>query len=37
MGLRPLGPEEKDGLLVPPGWASMLLADHVITGCTAQV
>ena len=37
MGPLPLGPEEKDGLLVPPGQASMLLADHVITGFTAQI
>ena len=37
MGQRPLGSEEKDGQLVPPGYASMLLADHVITCFTAQV
>ena len=27
MGPRPLGPKEIDGLLVPPGKASMLLTD----------
>ena len=32
MGPCPLGPEELDGLLVPPGKASMLLTDHLITG-----
>ena len=26
------GPEEIDGLLVPPGKASTLLTDHLITG-----
>ena len=31
MGTRPLGPKEKDGLLVPPGKASLLLTDHLIT------
>ena len=29
---RPLGPKEIDGLLVPPGKASTLLTDHLITG-----
>ena len=28
----PLGPKEIDGLLVPPGKASSLLTDHLITG-----
>ena len=32
MGPRPLGPKEIDGLLVPPGKASLLLADHLING-----
>ena len=32
MGLRPLGPEEVDGLLVPPGKASKLLTDYLVTG-----
>ena len=31
MGVRPLGPKEIDGLLVPPGKANTLLADHLIT------
>ena len=35
MGVRPLGPKEIDGLLVPPsssqGKANALLADHLIT------
>ena len=30
MGVRPLGPKI-DGLLVPPGKANTLLADHLIT------
>ena len=30
-GPRPLGPKEIDGLVVPPGKASMLLTDHLIT------
>ena len=29
---RPLGPKEIDGLLVPPGKASTLLSEHLITG-----
>ena len=29
---RQLGPKEIDGLLMPPGKASMLLTDHLITG-----
>ena len=32
MGPRPLEPGEIDGLLVPPGKASKLLTDHLITG-----
>ena len=32
IGLRPLGPKEIDGLLVPPGKPSLLLTDHLITG-----
>ena len=28
----PLGPKEIDKLLVPPGKASLLLTDHLITG-----
>ena len=28
----PLGPEEIDGLLAPPGKASTLLTDHLIIG-----
>ena len=32
MGPRPLGPKEIDGLLVPPGKVSTLLAFHLITG-----
>ena len=32
MGPRPLEPKEIDGLLVPPGKASSLLTDHLITG-----
>ena len=32
MGHRPLGLGEIDGLLVPPGKASNLLTDHLITG-----
>ena len=31
MGVRPLGPKEIDGLLLPPGKANTLLADHLIT------
>ena len=31
-GPRPLGPKEKDGLLVSPGKASSLLTDYLITG-----
>ena len=31
MGVRPLGPKEIDGLLVPSGKANTLLADHLIT------
>ena len=27
-----MGPKEIDGLLVPPGKASTLLSDHLITG-----
>ena len=29
---RLLGPKEIEGLLVPPGKACLLLADHLITG-----
>ena len=29
---RPLVPKEIDGLLLPPGKASLLLTDHLITG-----
>ena len=32
MGPRPLGTKEIDGLFVPPGKASTLLTDHLITG-----
>ena len=32
MGPRPLGPKIIDGLLVPPGKASKLQTDHLITG-----
>ena len=32
MGPHPLRLEEIDGLLVPPGNASMLLTNHLITG-----
>ena len=32
MDPRPLGPKEIDGLLVPPGKASSLMTDHLITG-----
>ena len=32
MGPCPLGSKEIDGLLVPPGKASLLLTDHLITG-----
>ena len=32
MDPRPLGPKEIDGLLVPPGKASTLLIDHLISG-----
>ena len=31
MGAHPSGPKEIDGLLVPPGKANILLADHLIT------
>ena len=31
-GTRPFGPKEIDGLLVPPGKASTLLTDHLLTG-----
>ena len=31
MGDFPSGPKEVDGLLVPPGKANTLLADHLIT------
>ena len=31
-GAPPIGPKEIDGLLVPPGKASSLLTDHLITG-----
>ena len=31
MGAHPPGPKEIDGLLVPPGKANILLADHLIT------
>ena len=37
MGPRPLGPKEIDGLLVPPGKAYTLPADHLITGKTAPL
>ena len=32
MGPCPFGPEEIDGLLVPPGKAYALLTAHLITG-----
>ena len=32
LGPRPLGPKAIDGLLVPPGKASTLPTDHLITG-----
>ena len=32
MGPLPLEPKERDGLLVSPGKADTLLADHLITG-----
>ena len=32
MGPSPLGSKEINGLLVPPGKASTLLTDHLITG-----
>ena len=32
MGLPPIGSKEIDRLLVPPGKASTLLTDHLITG-----
>ena len=31
MGPRPLGPKERDGLLVPPGKAYTQLTGHLIT------
>ena len=32
VGPHPIGPKEIDGLHVPPGKASLLLADHLIAG-----